>query len=169
MAKVKWKLAKGKTWRGKLEEEHLNHGKVVTVPPKMRKQYGEGTMLIPRPRDVEALMRKVRKGKLITTSQIREQLATASKADHCCPFTTGIFVRIVAEAAEEDREAGKKRITPYWRTIKNDGKLNEKFPGGVTAQAAKLRQEGFTIQPGRGKQPPKVKEFEKYLVKRWDS
>ena len=66
------------------------------------------------------------------------------------------LLTVVAEAAEEDRQAGKKRITPYWRTIKDDGKLNEKFPGGVRAQAAKLRQEGFTIQPGKGKQPPKV-------------
>jgi hypothetical protein len=80
-------------------------------------------------------------------------------------LTTGIFVRVAAEAAEEDRQAGKIRITPYWRTIKDDGKLNEKFPGGARAQAAKLRQEGFTIQAGKGKQPPKVKEFEKYLVK----
>ena len=166
MATIKWKLAKGKTWRGKLEEEHPNHGKVVAIPPRMRKRFGQGTMLIPRPRDVDTVMRKVRKGKLITSSQIREQLATASKADHSCPMTTGIFVRIAAQAAEEDREAGKKRVTPYWRTIKDDGKLNEKFPGGVRAQAAKLRQEGFTIEPGKGQQPPKVREFEKYLVKK---
>ena len=51
------------------------------------------------------------------------------------------------------------------RTIRDDGKLIEKFPGGPRAQAAKLRQEGFTIQPGKGKQPPRVKEFEKYLIK----
>ena len=165
MAKVKWKLAKGKTWRGKLEEEHPNHGKVVAIPPRMQKRFGKGTMLIPRPRDVDAAMRQAKKGTLITQSQIRDQLARASSADHSCPLTTGIFVRVVAEAAEEDREAGKKRITPYWRTIKDDGKLNEKFPGGVRAQAAKLRQEGFTIQAGKGKQPPSVKDFETYLVK----
>ena len=122
-------------------------------------------MLIPRPRDVDAVMRQAKKGKLITQSQIRNKLARASKADHSCPLTTGLFIRVAAEAAEEDREAGKKRITPYWRTIKDDGKLNEKFPGGARGQAARLRQEGFTIQPGKGKQPPKVKEFDKYLVK----
>lgn len=162
---VKWKLAKGKTWRGKLEAEHPNHGKVVAIPPKMRKQYGTGTMLIPKPLDVDAVMRGVRKGRLITASQIRDRLAKAAGAGTACPLTTGIFVRIVAEAAEEDRRAGKKRITPYWRTIKSDGKFNEKSPGGARAQAAKLRQEGFTIQPGRGKQPPSVKDFERHLVK----
>ena len=160
----KWRLPKGKTWRGKLEEKHLNHGKVVPVPPKMRKQYGTGTMLIPRPLDVEAVMRGVRKGRLITNTQIRDRLAAASKADSACPFATGMFVRIVAEAAEEDRRAGRKRITPYWRTIKAGGKLCENYPGGAKAQATKLRKEGFTISPGKGKQPPKVKGFEKYLI-----
>lgn len=77
----------------------------------------------------------------------------------------GIFMRIVAEAAEENRRMGKKRITPYWRTIKNDGKLNERFPGGTRAEAAKLRKDALTIQADKGKQPPSVKDFERYLVK----
>ncbi len=165
MTTATWKLAKGKTWRQKLEHEHPNHGKIVAVGPRMQKRLGTGTMLIPRPLDVDAAMRKAKRGKLVTVSAIRNKLAKESGADSACPMTTGIFVRIVAEAAEEDRRAGKKRITPYWRTIKDDGKLNEKFPGGAGAQAAKLRQEGFTIRAGKGKQPPKVEDYDKYLVK----
>ncbi len=160
-----WKLKEGRTWRSKLEQEHPNHGKAVKIPPKMQKRFGRGTMLIPRALDVDALMRKVRKGKLVTPSQIRDRLAKDSRDDCACPMTTGIFLRIAAEAAEEDRRNGKKRITPYWRVIKDDGKLNEKFPGGPKAQAAKLHGEGFTIQPAKGKQPPKVKDFERYLTK----
>ncbi|MCG8406854.1 MAG: MGMT family protein [Phycisphaerales bacterium] len=165
MAKVKWKLAAGKTWKKKLEQDHPSHGKILPIPTRMQKRFGKGTMLIPKPLDVDAVMRKVRKGRLITQSQIRDALAKQSKADHACPLTTGIFVRIAAEAAEEDHQAGKKRITPYWRTIKDNGGLNEKFPGGAKTQAAKLRKEGFTIQPSKGKQPPKVKDFEKHLIK----
>lgn len=161
-----WKLKAGTTRRQKLEQEHPKHGKVVTVSLKMRKRFGAGTILIPKPLDVDAVMRRVRKGRLVTQSQIRDRLAQASKADCACPLTTGIFIRIAAETAEEDRRAGKKRITPYWRTIRDDGKLNEKFPGGPKAQAAKLRQEGFRIQAGKGKQPPRVKDFEKYLTGR---
>ena len=164
MAKT-WRLKKGKTWRQKLEEAHPSHGKIVAIPPKMRKRYGQGTMVIPKPLDVDALMRKVRKGKLVTQSQIRGVLARASMADHACPLTTGIFIRIASEAAEEDRKAGKKRITPYWRTIRDNGRLNERFPGGARAQAAKLRKEGFIIEAQKGKQPPKVKEYEKRLCK----
>ena len=59
---------------------------------------------------------------------------------------------------------GEKDITPYWRTLKLGGQLNEKYPGGVEAQAARLRAEGYTIEPAKGKQPPKVKDFEKALV-----
>ncbi|MEA1905083.1 MAG: methylated DNA-protein cysteine methyltransferase, partial [Candidatus Hadarchaeota archaeon] len=61
--------------------------------------------------------------------------------------------------------AGKKRITPYWRVLKADGRLNEKFPGGVRAQATCLRKEGHRIQPGKGKKPPRVKDFERSLQK----
>jgi hypothetical protein len=160
-----WKLAKGTTWKQKLVEPHLNHGKVVPVPAGMQKRYGTGTMLIPKPLDVDALIRKVSKGRLATASRIRARLAADSGADQACPFTTGLFVRIAAEAAEEDRRAGKKRITPYWRLVRDDGSLNQKFPGGAKAQATRLRQEGFTVERGRGKKPPRVKDFEKYLAK----
>lgn len=163
MAGSKWKLPKGVTWKQKLEQTHPNHGKTVPIPPGMRKRFGTGTMLIPKPLDVVAVMRKARKGRLITHARIRDALALQAGADSACPMSTGIFILIAAEAAEEARREGKKRVTPYWRTINDDGKLNEKFPGGTRAQAAKLREEGFTILAGKGKQPPKVAEFEKYL------
>jgi len=52
-----------------------------------------------------------------------------------------------------------------WWVLKADGRLNEKFPGGVIAQAAHLEEEGHTIEPGKGKKPPKVRGFEESLVK----
>ncbi len=165
MSKIKWKLAEGKTWRMKLEQEHPSHGKTVPIPLPLQKRLGKGTMLIPEPRKVDALMRKVRKGELATGSWLRARLAVDAGATASCALTTGIFINIAANAAEEDRAAGKKRITPYWRTITDDGKLKDKFPGGVKAQAAKLREEGFTIQAGKGKQPPRVKDFEHYVMR----
>lgn len=150
------------TWRSKLEKDQAH--KVVDVPPRMQKQWGTGTMAIARPRDVDALVRKIRKGKLATVKQMMTVLADHYGADTMCPMTTGIFVRIVAEVAEEDRAAGKKRITPYWRLLKTDGKLNQKYPGGVAAQANRLREEGHEIIAGRGKQPPRVDGFESKLM-----
>ena len=77
---------------------------------------------------------------------------------------TGIFASIAARAAEEDAAEGKKEITPYWRTVKSKGELNEKFPGGVEAQATRLRAEGHSIEVGKDGRPRKVKDFEKKLV-----
>lgn len=149
----------------KLEQEHPSHGKTVPIPHAMQKRLGKGTMLIPEPRKVDALLRKVRKDKLATGAWLRARLAVEAGATASCALTTGIFINLAAKAAEEGRAAGKKRITPYWRMITDDGKLNDKFPGGVKAQAAKLREEGFTIQAGKGKQPPRVKDFEKFLMR----
>jgi hypothetical protein len=149
------------TWREKLEREP----KIVTIPPKMVKRFGLGKMLIPSPLDVGALIRKVKKGKLVTQDEIRRRLAKDFKVDVTCPITTGILVRIVAEAAEENLREGKKQIIPYWRVIKADGSLNEKFPGGTKGQAEHLRAEGHIVIPGEGKKPPKVKDFEKSLQK----
>ncbi|RJQ28604.1 MAG: MGMT family protein [Peptococcaceae bacterium] len=137
---------------------------VVDIPPKMAARFGPGRMLIPTPLLVDALIHKVQKGRLVTVRQIRERLAGDFKADVTCPLTTGIFIRIAAEAAEEDLRMGREEITPYWRVVRDDGSLNEKFPGGVEAQAARLKEEGYTIEPGKGKKPPKVKDFEKHLA-----
>lgn len=141
----RFKPVAGKTWREKLERDHPSHGKVVPIPPNWEKSCGTGTMLIPRPRDVDAVMRSVRKGRLITLGEVRRRLAEAAGVNAACPLTTGIFARIAAEAAEEDRRAGRTRITPYWRTVRDDGSLIDKFPGGVRAQAARLREEGHEV------------------------
>ncbi|MBA7542920.1 hypothetical protein ES705_35245 [subsurface metagenome] len=154
-------MKSGKTWREKLEKEL--EPKVVDVSPKMAKRFGTGKMLIPTPLLVDALIRKVEKGKLVTIGEIRERLAKDFKVDSTCPLTTGIFVRIAAETAEEDLRMGRQEITPYWRVIRDDGSLNEKFPGGVEVQAVHLQEEGHIIESGKGKKPPKVKDFEKAL------
>lgn len=150
-------------WREKLENE--DHSKIILVPSRMQKSLGAGTMLIPKPLDVDALIRKTRKGQLITQAEIRSKLARDNRADTACPITTGIFVRIAAEAAAEDLQNGKTRITPYWRVVTTDGRLNEKFPGGAQAQARRLRAEGHTIERDKGKKPPKVKDFQSSLIK----
>lgn len=163
MSKITWKPGKGGTWRQKLEAEHPNHGRILPVPPRMQKTFGTGTMLIPRPRDVDALMRKARKGTLLTRSQIRDALARDAGADSACPLTTGIFMRIAAEAAEETLRAGKKRVTPYWRTLNDDGTLNEKYPGGAQLQASRLRAEGFSVVKIGRKLRMQVKDFSRHL------
>lgn len=122
---------------------------------------GRGLMLIPKPTDLDELIRKVPRGKLVTVEGLRERLARSFGADFTCPLVTGIFLRIVAEAAEEELREGKdlSQVTPWWRVVKKDGSLNPKFPGGTARQAELLAAEGHELEPAREKHPPRVKGF----------
>lgn len=133
-----------KSWSEKLRD---NKGlpKVVKIPGKLSKRWGRGTIVIPAPMEVNEIMKKVAKGKLITINEIRQIVAKSHKATIGCPITCGIFARIAAGAAEEESKKGKKDITPYWRTLKSDGSLNEKYPGGVKGQKKLLEKEGHKI------------------------
>lgn len=143
-----------KTWREKLERDLER--RIIDTP--------DGKMLVSRPLDVDAVMREIPHGKLVTIGQIRTRLAKDFHSDYTCPLTTGIFIRIAAEAAEEDLAKGVKQITPYWRAIRNDGGLNEKSPGGVERQASRLRDEGHIVDAGREKKQPRVRDFENSLA-----
>jgi alkylated DNA nucleotide flippase Atl1 len=154
-----FKSAAGKTWREKLER---SKGKVVPMPPKMANRLGNGTLLVPKGTDVEAAIRRIRSGELVTQALLREHLARAAGADIACPITTGIFVRIAAEAAAEEERAGKQRVTPYWRVIGNDGSLLEKLPGGANEQAARLALEGQRIVRGK---KPRIADFADHLAR----
>ncbi len=133
-----------KSWREKLADDK-NLPKVETVAGKLSRRWGGGVMVIPAPREVDALMRQVPKGRLVTINELRAALAKKHKADFACPITTGIFSWIAAHAAAEAEAEGAKRSTPYWRTLKTGGEVNPKYPGGVAALAKRLRAEGHQL------------------------
>jgi len=156
-------MAKAKTsWTEKLNGPTKDLPKIVKLAPEGAKRWGGESMYIPTPLEVDAEMKKVPKGELTTIDNIRKTFAKKHKTDIACPLTTGIFAWIAANAAEEMEEKGEKNITPYWRTLKSDGSLNPKYPGGTDKQAARLRAEGFEIDNSR--KLPRVKEWEKYLT-----
>ena len=68
-------------------------------------------------------MKKIPKGSVVTQGSLRDELAKAAGADATCPLTTGIFLRLVAEASEEEAAAGKSRVAPWWRVVRDDGRL----------------------------------------------
>jgi hypothetical protein len=133
-----------KSWREKLADSK-GLPKVGEVTGKMRTRWGRGPMVIPAPLEVEALMKQVPKGKVITINELRAALAAKHRVSFACPITTGIFSWIAAHAAEEAAAAGVKQITPYWRTLKTGGELNPKYPGGIPGIAKRLRAEGHRI------------------------
>lgn len=147
-------MYKRKTWREKMNNPDLP--KIVTMPPNAPSRFGDGRILVPSPMEVDAYIRTIPRGQVSTLGQMRRFLAEKHGVDHTCPLTSGIFVRISAEAAEESARDGVRQITPYWRIVKDDGSLNPKLPGGVQRQAEHLRAEGRTIMLSKGKKPPRV-------------
>ena len=139
---------KRKTWREKLDDDK-DLPKVIQLDAAAAKRWGGRTMVIPAPREVDALIRSVRKGSTATINDLRAALAKKHGTEATCPITTGIFSWIAANAAMEDEASGKKRVTPWWRVLKSDGKLNPKFPGGEEEHAKRLEAEGHQIVRGR--------------------
>ncbi len=138
-----------KNWREKLADDK-DLPKVGPVAGKMTTRWGTGIMVIPAPREVDEIMKRVPRGRLITINEIRAALARKHKADFGCPITTGIFAWIAAHAAEEASADGAKRITPYWRTLKTGGELNAKYPGGIPQLKKRLQAEGHkVVQKGK--------------------
>ena len=133
-----------KPWREKLADDK-GLPKVCEVRAGRGIRSGEGRMVIAAPREVDALMKPVPKGRVVTINELRAALAKKHKADFACPITTGIFSWIAAHAAAENETEGKKRITPFWRALKIGGEVNPKYPGGVDAVAKRLRAEGHKI------------------------
>ena len=133
-----------KTWGEKLRDSK-DLPKVGQIEGNLSTRWGTGTFVVPAPIEVKELMDKVPKGKLTSINELRAALAKKHGATIACPITTGIFAWIAAHAAEEAAAAGAKRITPYWRTLKNGGELNPKYPGGIKDLRAKLKAEGHAV------------------------
>ena len=123
-------------------------------------KYGGNRMYFAPPIDYDRAMRRVPFGRVTTVGAIREYFARQNGADFTEPITAGVFVSIAAWASAQ-RCADE---TPYWRTLKAGGELNEKYPGGVQAQREKLAAEGHEIVArGRANIRYYVKDYEKSL------
>lgn len=156
-------MAHKKTWAEKLQD---SKGFPKIIPYSAKLPCGKAlakqgarpgdTVVLVQPLEVREVMSTVPQGKLITLNEICRRLAVKHGADYCCTLTAGIFVMTAANAAEETGDE-----LAYWRTVKNDGELNAKFPGGGDAQAARLEREGFRVSR-RGRRWF-VEEFERYL------
>ena len=134
--------------------------KTITDEKSIEK-YGGSRMYFAPPIDYDAVMKRVPFGKLTTVGQIREHFARLSGADFTEPITAGIFVSIAAWASWQRHGEDE---TPYWRTLKANGELNEKYPGGAEAQKQKLESEGhMIIQKGRKNIRYYVKDYESSL------
>jgi alkylated DNA nucleotide flippase Atl1 len=151
---------KRKTWLEKMADRP-NFPKQLKLKPnfpcgrtliKWGAKKGDSVVLV-QPSEVKKVMDKVAKGKLITLKELCKKLAKKHKAKWCCTLTTGIQVVIIANATVETKDK-----TPWWRTLKNNGELNLKYPSG---QKRLLEKEGHKIIR-KGKRLF-VKDYEKFI------
>lgn len=158
-----------KTWQQKLEDKE-SLPKVLRLERgfpcyngvhKMGANVGDEVVLV-NPSEVVEVMKQVPTGKLTTSIEICRKIAIKHGVPACCTLTTGIFIMTAANAVEEARREGKSLNIPYWRTLKSDGFLNPKYPGGEEAQMKLLEQEGHTIVR-RGKKY-QVKDYQTHLM-----
>lgn len=146
-----------KSFNEKLHDSKDMPTVIEITDPKTISMYRGTKMLIAPPIAYDEIMRRVPYGKLITADYVRNYLARKHNADFTCPLTAGIFMNIAARASVER----KMDETPYWRTLKKDGELNEKYPDGIDNQRMHLEMEGHTIIQ-KGKRYF-VKDYEKNL------
>jgi hypothetical protein len=130
-----------KTW---IEKRDINKGPVVK---KLDKDFADmhtgDKMLIATPGIVDEYIRQIPAGHQSSLGQMRKDLAAEYGADVTCPVTSGIFLRIVAEAAWEEFQQGKpiKQITPFWRMIDEQSASAKKLSFGTDFLIARRKKE----------------------------
>jgi alkylated DNA nucleotide flippase Atl1 len=136
-----WEVSVKKKKKKKTAWEKMRCGK----KPHVVAEYRGRSMLVSSPEEVESVMAVIPRGRVMTLTELREELARRHGAETTCAMSTAIFANIVARAWEErERETGEPGV-PWWRLLRADGKLNPKFPGGAAEQARRLAGEGLEL------------------------
>ncbi len=115
------------TWLQKLQQGKPHY--VKTLDKNFAGMKAGQQMLVPSAKLLDAFIQKIPKGKSVDVLGMREKLASKHKADVTCPIATGFVMKIVAEAAFEQLNAGEplKNITPIWRVLDKDSKTLSKL------------------------------------------
>ena len=123
-------MAMKKTWLDKLNE--TKEPKIKRIDIDFADIPAGSNMFIATPKIIDMYIQEIGLGKRIDTKTLRKDLAIAHNADYTCPVTTGIFLRIVAEANYEKLQQGKnvEEITPFWRAIEPNSVLAKKLTFG---------------------------------------
>lgn len=144
-------MPRTKHYREKIE--NAKPIQIETIEQALSATYPPGRMVIANPHWVEDYVKTIPEGQVRTVEDLRKSLAQRAEVDYACPMTTGIFLRIVAEAAYHEQQNNMPVTAPWWRVVANDGSMNPKLPGGGETQLKLLLAEGHHLAPGRYKKP----------------
>lgn len=161
-----------KTWEEKLQDSD-KYPKIIKLEERSPCYNGAAAqgaevgddVVITKKAEVLEEMRNVPEGKLMTMRELCKILAQKHNVKACCTLTTGIFTVTVANAEDELQKDFRGYGIPYWRTLKAEGELNPKYPGGIEGHKKLLEEDGFEVIPkGRSKKRFVVKDYENYLI-----
>jgi hypothetical protein len=142
--KVTMKPGKGKTWTDKVNDLTKEY-----IVKKVEKDFADipagAKMLISTPKIIDDYVRQIPKGKSGSLATMRKDLAIEYGAEYTCPVTSGIFLRIVSEAAHEQIEKGTplNKVAPFWRVIDEKSALNKKLSFGQNFVKQQRKKEGL--------------------------
>ena len=104
-------------------------------------------MLIANTKIFDEFINKIPSGNFVEIKELRNILAKQFDCDVTCPLTTGIFMRIVSEAAYEEYKTGKslEDITPFWRSVDPKSNLAKKLDCGVNFIKAQQSKENIIV------------------------
>ncbi len=133
-----------KSWNEKMMADH---SQVKRVDIDFADIKSGSIMYISNPKTIEDYIRSIPKGKSVDLKTMRKDLAIEHGAEVTCPITTGIFLRIVAEAAYEKYEQGTplSRVTPFWRVIHEKMPIAKKLSFGVALVRDQRKKEGMEV------------------------
>lgn len=123
-------MASKKTWTEKLHCD--KEPKIKRIDFNFADIPANSNMFIATPQIIDNDIKQIPKGKIVSVQTMRKDLAIENKADYTCPVTTGMFLRIVAEANFEKYQQTNsiKSITPFWRVVEPNSTLSEKLTFG---------------------------------------
>jgi hypothetical protein len=139
-------MKKRKSWAEKLHQPKPDE--VVTIDKPMLGLPAGTKLLIPSPLLVDKFVRQVPPGHFMTPVNLRLAMASEFEADNACPLVTGIHLRIVAEAAWEELQAGAEvsTVAPFWRVIHPKSPLAKKIAAGIETIVSIQEKEGVIPQ-----------------------
>ena len=132
-----------KTWLDKLNEE--KEPKIKRIDIDFADIPAGSNMFIATPKLIDEYIQQIGIGKRIDIKTLRKDLAIEYNSDYTCPVTTGIFLRIVAEANYEKLQQGKhvEEITPFWRMIEPNSALAKKLTFGQDFLLQQIEKESL--------------------------
>ncbi len=135
---------KGKSWSDKLNDPSKVH-QLKRLDKDFADMPANSKMLIATPKIIDEYVRQIPKGSSSNLATMRRDLANEFGADYTCPVTSGIFLRIVSEAAHEQLQTGISinKITPFWRVVDEKSPLNKKLTFGESFVKEQRKKEGI--------------------------